>query len=398
METSAYTDFDFAQLQKELTRKGAWRVLPADLSALPAEQRDGLPRGVSISVALDLSIVNRLPISVTSEYVDECERVNLLLDQLADTAAEQIRSAGYRAFSLSRNNVTHDRNNHATLLPYKTVATRAGLGWIGKNALLITRERGSALRLTAVLTDAPLPCAEPINESHCGDCEVCLRNCPGQAILGPNWSPESKREDFYSAFSCRKACIERTWNVKPGVSYCGLCITVCPHTQKAIRAAGIDYGFPAPVFAGPEDFNEILSLQKLCFQREVERSGNPNISPMIQTAEELSEDYYNARSPLFLLKLVEDKRIVGSVRARQVQDATWIGRLFVHPDYQRRGYGRKLMEGIEKCFHHTRYELFTGKNSEDNIHFYRNLGYRICGEMEADGVSLVRLEKHSDPS
>lgn len=393
MSVNPQVDFDFDPLREELTLMGAWRVLPADLSALPIERRSDLPRGISISVAVDLEIVNRLAVGVSPEYVAEYDRLNLLLDRLAETAAERIRAAGYRAIALSRNNIARDPIKHATLLPYKTVATRAGLGWIGKNALLITNERGSAIRLTSVLTDAPFSCAEPINESLCGDCDVCLRNCPGGAILGPNWSVEKRREDFYSVLACRKACLERTWKTKPGLSVCGLCIAVCPHTRKAIRDAGIEYDFPAVLFAETEDVDEILSLQKLCFQMEADRVGNPNIAPMAETKETLLGELSSVTNPLILLKLVEDRRIVGSVRARQMDGTVHIGRLIVHPEYRNRGYGRKLMEAIERCFSHARFELFTGEHNTENLHFYQNLGYRPYDVFESDGVRLVLLEK-----
>lgn len=385
--------FDFEKLREELTRMGAWRVLPADLSALPREQRSDLPRGISISVAVDLSIVNRLAVGVSPEDVAEYDRLNVLLDRLAETAAERLRAAGYRAIALSRENTSRDRTKHTTLLPYKTVATRAGLGWIGKNALLVTRERGSAIRLTAVLTDAPFSCAEPVNESLCGDCDVCLRNCPGGAILGPNWSVEKHREDFYSVLACRKTCLERTWKIKPGLSVCGLCIAVCPYTREAIRNAGIEYAFPAPAFAGSEDLDEILSLQKLCFQREADRVGNPDIAPMSESREDLGKDFSSVTNPMILLKLVEDRRIVGSVRARQMDGTVQIGRLIVHPEYRNRGYGRKLMEAIECCFSHARFELFTGEHNTETLRLYQNLGYRPYDVFESDGVRLVRLEK-----
>ncbi|MBN1776380.1 MAG: GNAT family N-acetyltransferase [Clostridiales bacterium] len=398
MSTIPRANFNFEKMREELTRMGAWRVLPADLSALPGEQRAGLPHGISISVAVDLSIVNRLAVGVSPEYVSEYDRLNFLLDRLANTAAENLRTAGYRATALSRDNIIYDRIAHGTLLPHKTVATRAGLGWIGKNALLVTRERGSAIRLTSVLTDAPLPLSEPINESLCGDCDVCLRNCPGEAILGPNWSIEKRREDFYSILACRKACLQRTWKTRPGMSVCGLCITVCPYTQKAIEEAGISYRFPVPEFAGPEDSDEILTLQKICFQGEADRADNPNIAPMAETREALRAEMSNVTHPLILLKLVEDRRIIGSVRAREWDGTVEVGRLIVHPEYRKRGYGKKLMEAIEACFHHVRFELFTGEHNTDNLRFYRNLGYRSYDVFESDGVRLVRLEKRPGSS
>jgi len=61
-----------------------------------------------------------------------------------------------------------------------------------------------------------------------------------------------------------------------------------------------------------------------------------------------------------ILKLFKDKKIVGSARAYEKEGTYFIGRVIVYLDYQNRGIGKKLMEGIEKCFNSVRYELFTG--------------------------------------
>ena len=142
------TQFDFRLLEQSLLDMGAWRVLPADLSDVPEDIRLGMPRGISISVTVDLNIINDLAVGVSPAYVDEYDRLNRLLDQLADRASEVIISHGYRAIPLSRNHVKVEYMSHSTILTHKTVATRAGLGWIGKNALLVTEDRGSAIRLT----------------------------------------------------------------------------------------------------------------------------------------------------------------------------------------------------------------------------------------------------------
>jgi epoxyqueuosine reductase QueG len=78
---------------------------------------------------------------------------------------EFLSDHGYQA-CFSRSGVT-DEAGFASDLPHKTVATRAGLGWVGKSALLISDRFGAALRLTSVLTDAPLPVAKGVNVSNC---------------------------------------------------------------------------------------------------------------------------------------------------------------------------------------------------------------------------------------
>lgn len=381
-------------LRDTLIREGALKVGIADLTALPEEQRRGLPRGISIAVPLDLSVVNNLGAGMTHGHYAEYNRANALLARLALIAAEILNGRGYAAVPMIGEAVEQSFEGHSSVLPHKTVATRAGMGWIGKNALLITRERGSAVRITSVLTDAPLVTADPVDESSCGSCEICVQNCPGQAPLGPVWTPESRREDFFDVLACRKTCVERTWGVAPGMSLCSLCVLACPWTRKAIEKEGLAYGFPAVEMAEKGDLEEILALQKLAYVREAVRCRDFCIPPLTQTLEELKEEYSNPRNARIFLKIVLDRRIAGSVRAYEKNGTCHIGRLMVHPDYQRRGLGRRLMEAVEACYKGARFELFTGAESEGNILFYQRLGYRIYEIRDySETVKLAYLEK-----
>ena len=251
------------------------------------------------------------------------------------------------------------------------------------------------MRLTSVLTDMPMETPRPINESQCGSCTACLRNCPGEAPKGPNWTMESNREDFFDVLSCRRACLERTWKARPGYSLCGLCIAVCPYTKKAIEQEGLSWLFPVPEFASKDDLPAILALQKLAFYNEGVRCENMEIAPLTQSLDDLSAQFTDHSCPFIMLKLIEDRRIIGSVRAYEKDGTAYIGRVVVHPDYQKRGYGKRLMRSIESCYHGARFELFTGEESLDNLRFYESLGYRRFDVKEFDKVRLVFLEKKS---
>ena len=63
-------------------------------------------------------------------------------------------------------------------LSHKIAATLSGTGWIGRNALVITKPFGSAVWLTTALTDAPLETGMPVDESQCGSCAACVESCP----------------------------------------------------------------------------------------------------------------------------------------------------------------------------------------------------------------------------
>ena len=394
MDTIRNQENWLSDLQKILIEEGALKIGSGDLTALPEGQRRGMPRGISIAVPLDLAVVNKLGAGMTHAYHAEYNRTNALLNKLARLTADFLQRQGFNAIPMTGEAVKVAFQEHESVLPHKTVATRAGMGWIGRDALLITRERGSAVRITSVLTDAPLPCAEPVNESSCGKCDMCVRNCPGQAPLGPVWSVTSKREDFLDVLACRKTCVERSWRVAPGMSMCSLCVLVCPWTQKAIEDAGLPYGFPAVEMAQKGDLEEILALQKLAFVSEAILCGDFSIPPLLQTLEELKDEYSDPRKAEIFLKIVQDRRIVGSVRAFEADGTCHVSRLMVHPEYQRNGFGRRLMQEIEACYAGARFELFTGEKSIGDIMFYQKLGYQIFGTQDFPGkAGLVYLEK-----
>jgi epoxyqueuosine reductase len=223
------------KIKETLHSRGASLVGFADLFGIPEEVRHSLRFAVSIGVALDASIIAAISDGPTPEYRAEYRRANALLSNLGKLARDMIEAQGHRAIAKEPTHVGIDLKTHSTILPHKTVATKAGLGWIGKCALLVTEEYGSALRITTVLTDAEVNSAEPVTFSLCGDCMICVESCPGKAPSGKNWNPDLHRDSFYDAFACAKAARERAL-ARIGIddTICGICISVCPWTTKYI--------------------------------------------------------------------------------------------------------------------------------------------------------------------
>ncbi len=221
---------EIINLMKE---NGANLVGFSDLSSI---KDDELNIGVCVAVAINKDIIEGIKDGPNIEYFGEYNKVNDILDNLVTIGAEFLKSKGYKAYANTRS-VTKYGRDLLTKLPHKTVATRAGLGWIGKCAVLVTKEYGSAVRISTFLTNAPLELDNPINSSYCGSCTKCKDNCPAEAILGNEWNVNSNREELVDAFACEKKadelCIK---NFGIAASICGKCIEVCPFTKKYINS------------------------------------------------------------------------------------------------------------------------------------------------------------------
>jgi epoxyqueuosine reductase QueG len=196
------------------------------------------PYGVSIVLSYPGDVIKNISAAPTMEYYDEYHRLNSKLNELAALCAEYIKEHGYHAYP-QITSVMKEYGIFRTVMPHKTVAVKAGLGWIGKSALFITEKYGSAVRLTSVLTDSPLECNKSILLPKCGSCNRCTEACPGKAISGRIWSPELDRDDLFDALACRKKAREiAAEHLGKKITLCGKCIEVCPYTRGFTWKAG----------------------------------------------------------------------------------------------------------------------------------------------------------------
>lgn len=221
-------------IEAELLARGAVRVGFGDLRGLPAEVREGLPVGISVLVTYPPEVICGIAELPTQEYNDWYDLLNERLDALVTYGAELLRGRGYAAVAQTRERVGTGEQENCTTLPHKTVATRAGMGWIGKSALLITEQYGSAVRLSSILTDAPLQTTEPIDESRCGKwCWACRTDCPAKAIRGKLWNVGVERDELVDAVACREVARARAKQGfgGDGITICGKCIETCPYTR-----------------------------------------------------------------------------------------------------------------------------------------------------------------------
>jgi ech hydrogenase subunit C len=161
------------------------------------------------------------------------------------------------------------------------------------------------------------------------------------------------------------------------------------------------------------DAAEILALQKIAFQSEAELYGDDSLPALQQTLEELQRDFEGKAGGLpaghepnlapesdlpekvVFLKAVVNGKIIGSVRGHLVGGTGYISRLSVHPYFQRRGIGQRLLTELEQVFPEAkRLEAYTGSKSEPSLKQLRKLGYaEFKTEAISPAVTWVYLQK-----
>lgn len=195
--------------------------------------------GISVAVALPKNIITDLQEAPTKEYYDLYYSLNRKLDEIVMAGEDFLKEKGFEAYAQTTGRVEVNQNRFSEL-PHKTVATRGGLGWIGKNCLLVTPQYGSAIRISSLLTNAPLRCDEPVNQSHCGMCRRCVEKCPAQALKDNLWTVGMQREKIVDIEKCYKKQIEiMSRNTGIETDLCGKCFAVCAYTQRYLKDAAL---------------------------------------------------------------------------------------------------------------------------------------------------------------
>ncbi len=203
-------------LKDYLKKEGATLAGIGNVTEALSDEIRHLNRGIAIAV-------NR---SLSRETIETLSRLQRLTEAW-------LRSRGYRALVIPPDSDRRKDKLIAKLYKlfcHKTAATCSGLGWVGKNGLVINRKYGSRLSWATVLTNAPIDPDEPIIESECGDCNLCVTHCPSGAIRGDHWSAKEPRRRI--VFYDRCVALKKARQGLKDRPNCGFCVTVCPYSRK----------------------------------------------------------------------------------------------------------------------------------------------------------------------
>jgi epoxyqueuosine reductase QueG len=217
-----------ARLKKFTLSRGAVLFGVADISALKDEFalsaaiKERVTRAVCFGVVLSQLVLSEIEQEPTKLYFHHYRTANMFCDQIGFAISQEIERQGYRALPIAASQIT-DWQYQRAHASHKKIGVLAGLGWIGRNNLLVSKKFGAQFRMATVLTDMPLVCDKPLlgsdDASGCGTCRACVALCPAGAIgEGPG--------DFKHL-----ACFEKLKDFQKqnivGQFICGICVKAC---------------------------------------------------------------------------------------------------------------------------------------------------------------------------
>ena len=217
-------EIHYRMLQEESRRMGGDLFGVADLTQTPLATYDlgkdllgKLPFGVAIGVRLADAVLEAIEDHPTLLYLHHYRQANYRLDRIALDLTTLIQRAGGNAIPIAASQIV-DWEGQRGHLSHKALAQAAGLGWRGRNNLLVTPAFGARVRLVSILTDLPMLIDSPL-DSSCGQCRRCIAACPAGAI-----KEDAGEFDHLSCFEKLKE-FRNKYNI--GQYICGVCVKAC---------------------------------------------------------------------------------------------------------------------------------------------------------------------------
>jgi len=123
----------------------------------------------------------------------------------------------------------------------RPLAKAAGLGWIGKNSLLISKEFGSYVFIGELIVDLELKYDSPFKGNYCGNCTRCIEACPTGAIIFPRTIDARKCISYHTIENKEEIPIPIRENLHNQIFGCEICQDVCPWNRKVKPNQSIDF-------------------------------------------------------------------------------------------------------------------------------------------------------------
>jgi epoxyqueuosine reductase QueG len=185
---------------------------------LPEDITSKFPYAISMGIALCKGVMEEIIDHPTLFYLHHYRQANYVLDQIGFRISKLVEKLGGKALPIAASQIV-DWEHQMAHIDHKTIAELAGLGWRGKNNLLVTPQYGARVRLVTILTDLELKADMPYQGPRCEDCEACKRVCPAQAI-----GDEVSQFDHIKCFEKLKE-FRKKYNLNQYI--CGICVRAC---------------------------------------------------------------------------------------------------------------------------------------------------------------------------
>jgi epoxyqueuosine reductase QueG len=214
---------NYLALKKFCQNEGVDLFGVADISEIKNEFKispktlQNLDRAVCLGTMLSAAVLSEIETVPTKLYFHHYKIVNSFLDYAALMVCNIIQKKGFSALAIPATQIIDWEKNTAHL-SHRKLGVLAGLGWIGRNNLLVNEKFGSRFRLVSVLTNLPLKVDAP-GKKDCGECRICVKMCPAGAI------GESFADFDHAKCFAKLKSFQGQRQVEQFV--CGVCVNAC---------------------------------------------------------------------------------------------------------------------------------------------------------------------------